>query len=50
MNQPREAQMRTASTTLRQRRQNRRFNDAVRDVSPDIQQELRAMAARHVSR
>jgi hypothetical protein len=35
---------------LRQRRENRQFNEAVRTASPAMQQELLAMAARNISR
>jgi len=45
--------MSTTSTLrrrLRQRREHRQFNDAVRNASPAMQQELLAMAARHISR
>jgi hypothetical protein len=45
--------MSTASTMrrkLRQRREYRQFNEAVRTASPAMQQELLAMAARHINR
>jgi hypothetical protein len=45
--------MSTASTMrrkLRQRRETRQFNNAVRDASPAMQQELLAMATRHLGR
>jgi len=43
--------MSTTSTMrrkLRQRRENRQLNNVVRDASPAMQQELLAIAARHV--
>ncbi|MDT4908606.1 MAG: hypothetical protein QOG98_2626 [Pseudonocardiales bacterium] len=45
--------MSTASTMrrkLRLRRESRQFNEAVRTASPAMQQELLAMAARHIGR
>ncbi|MDQ2750556.1 MAG: hypothetical protein M3Y44_13680 [Actinomycetota bacterium] len=45
--------MSTTSTLrrkLRQRRENRQFDFAVRNASPAMQQELLAMSARHISR
>jgi len=38
----------TMRRKLRERRESRQLNNAVRDASPAVQQELLAMAARHV--